>query len=43
MIDDPDAFEFTDGVALADRDFTEHLHVEHEPAIRVWLADLGGH
>jgi hypothetical protein len=40
MIDDPNAFAFTDGIALADRDFTEHLHVEHEPALRAWLAGL---
>ncbi len=34
----PNAFEFTGGTAIVDGDFTEHLHVEHLPGIRAWLA-----
>jgi hypothetical protein len=38
VADDPSAFEFTGGVAVVDGDFTDHLHEEHLPAIRDWLA-----
>ena len=36
-IADPDAFPWTEGEALGDIDFTNHLHKEHLPAIRAWL------
>lgn len=38
---DPTAMAWTGGEALVDLDFTEHLHVEHLPGIRAWLARAG--
>jgi hypothetical protein len=38
---DPGAFPFTGGVPIVDGDFTDHLHEEHLPAIRAWLAGNG--
>jgi hypothetical protein len=35
---DPRAFAWTDGEAFLDGDPTEHLHGEHLPAVRAWLA-----
>jgi hypothetical protein len=35
---DPNALPWTEGTAAVDIDFTEHLHDEHEPATRAWLA-----
>lgn len=35
---DPNAFEFTGGTPIVEGDFTEHLHEEHLPGIRAWLA-----
>jgi hypothetical protein len=35
---DPRAFAWTDGEPLLDGDPTEHLHKEHLPAVRAWLA-----
>ena len=37
-VTDPDAFPWLDGQALADRELFGHLHDEHEPSIRAWLA-----
>lgn len=34
---DPGAFDFIDGIAIVDGDFTVHLHEEHLPGIRAWL------
>jgi hypothetical protein len=39
---DPNAFPFLNGTAVVDVDFTEHLHEEHEPSIRAWLAERAG-
>jgi len=38
LLTDPNAFEWMEGVALADGDFTGHLD-EHEPGVRGWLAE----
>jgi len=35
---DPHGLPWMGGVAAIDADFTEHLHEEHVPAIRAWLA-----
>ena len=40
--DDPNAFPYLGGTAVVDVDFTEHLHDEHEPSIRAWLAERAG-
>lgn len=37
VVTDPAAFDFTDGIPIADGDFTQHLHEEHLPGIRAWL------
>lgn len=34
----PGRFDWVGGEALADVDFFDHLHEEHEPSIRAWLA-----
>lgn len=34
----PGRFDWMEGRALADAQFFEHLHEEHEPSIRAWLA-----
>lgn len=34
----PDAFPWLEGEALADRKLFGHIHDEHEPDIRAWLA-----
>ncbi len=34
----PNALPWTEGTAAVDVDFTEHLHEEHLPTIRAWLA-----
>jgi hypothetical protein len=38
LITRPDAFPWLEGEALADRKLFGHLHDEHEPDIRAWLA-----
>jgi hypothetical protein len=38
MLSDPRAFAWTGGEPILDLDFSEHLHEEHLPAIRAWLA-----
>jgi hypothetical protein len=38
---DPNGLPWMDGAAAVDADFTEHLHEEHVPAIRAWLAARG--
>ena len=35
---DPEAFPWSDGEPLISFTFTEHLHEEHLPAVRAWLA-----
>ena len=35
---DPHGLPWMGGVAAIDADFTEHLHGEHAPAVRAWLA-----
>jgi hypothetical protein len=37
-IDSPEALAFTEGVPLAEVDFSGHLHDEHEASVREWLA-----
>ncbi|MGZ6319910.1 MAG: ClbS/DfsB family four-helix bundle protein [Ktedonobacterales bacterium] len=34
----PGRFEWMEGGALAEADFFDHLHEEHEPSIRAWMA-----
>src|SRR5690348_18238395 len=34
-------FAWAEGIALADADFFGHLHEEHEPSLRTWLASAG--
>ena len=34
----PNGLPWMGGVAAIDADFTEHLHGEHAPAVRAWLA-----
>jgi hypothetical protein len=34
----PGRFAWAEGIALADADFFGHLHEEHEPSLRAWLA-----
>ena len=34
----PGRFDWMEGQALVDADFFGHLHEEHEPSIRDWLA-----
>jgi hypothetical protein len=41
MAHDPNAMEWTDGEAVVDLDFTQHLHEEHLPGIRAWLGRRG--
>ncbi len=36
-----DAFRWLEGASLADTDLFEHLHDDHEPSIREWLARRG--
>jgi hypothetical protein len=38
VLSDPLAFAWTDGAPLLDSDPTSHLHEEHLPKVRVWLA-----
>jgi len=38
MVTLPDAFPWLEGTSLRDTDLFGHLHEEHEPAIRAWLA-----
>lgn len=38
----PGRFAWLDGQALVDADFFGHLHEEHEPSIRAWLASRRG-
>lgn len=38
QLTDADAFDWTDGTPLIEGDFTSHLHDEHLPGIRAWLA-----
>jgi hypothetical protein len=38
---DPDAFPWAEG-PLVEATFTGHLHDEHVPAVRAWLANGGG-
>lgn len=38
VLADPRAFSWTGGEPLLDGDFTSHLHDEHLPSIREWLA-----
>jgi len=40
QLTDPDAVPWIEG-ALVDVDFTGHLHEEHVPAVRAWLARRG--
>ncbi len=35
---DPNGLPWLGGEAAIDADFTEHLHAEHVPAVRAWLA-----
>ena len=37
----PGRFAWMEGGALADGDFFGHLHEEHEPSLRAWLAGVG--
>jgi len=37
MVFDPLLFPYFEGRALADVEFFEHLHEEHEPSVREWL------
>ncbi len=37
VVDDPNAFPWTEGQAVAEIDFGSHLHDEHDPTIRAWL------
>lgn len=39
---DPNGLPWMSGEAAIDADFTEHLHEEHLPAIRAWLASTAG-
>ena len=39
LVTRPDAFPWLDGTALADAELFGHLHDEHEPSIRAWLAE----
>jgi len=41
QLTDPDAFEWTGGTPLMKGRFASHLHDEHVPAIRAWLASRG--
>jgi hypothetical protein len=38
MLTDPDAFEWLGGESLVETDLFGHLHDEHLPSIRAWLA-----
>jgi len=38
VADDPNGLPWMAGEAAIDADFTEHLHEEHMPAVRAWLA-----
>jgi hypothetical protein len=38
VLADPNAFPWTDGEPVLDLDFLRHLHEEHLPSIRMWLA-----
>ena len=37
----PGRFVWMEGRSLADADFFGHLHEEHEPSLRAWLANAG--
>jgi hypothetical protein len=39
VVTDPTAFPWLEGEALADIELFEHVHDEHEPSIRAWLAE----
>ena len=38
MVVDPDVFPWLEGASIAEVDLFGHLHDEHEPSIREWLA-----
>jgi hypothetical protein len=38
LFEDPAAFPWMAGTAVRDSDFTSHLHEEHAPLVREWLA-----
>jgi hypothetical protein len=38
LVTDPDALPWLGGESLADTDLFSHVHDEHEPSIRAWLA-----
>jgi hypothetical protein len=38
MLTDPNGLPWLDGTSAADTDWVSHLHHEHEPSIRAWLA-----
>ena len=39
VLNDRNAIPFLEGAALIDVDFTGHLHDEHLPSVRAWLAE----
>jgi hypothetical protein len=41
MITSPDVFQWLGGESVAETDPFSHLHEEHEPSIRDWLAQRG--
>jgi hypothetical protein len=41
VAEDPKGLPWAGGEAAVDLDFTEHLHAEHVPSVRAWLADRG--
>jgi hypothetical protein len=38
VAEDPNGLPWAGGAAAVDLDFTEHLHEEHVPSVRAWLA-----